>query len=54
MLKELATHELISWFKAIQSTAPFFVLDQMMELAASALPEAQLNTIQEAIAVELV
>lgn len=54
MLKGLSTNEIIGWFKTIQSTAPSFVLDQMMELATSALPEAQLNVIQEAIAVELV
>lgn len=54
MLKGLSTNEIIDWFKAIQATAPSFVMDQMLELAATALPEAQLNTIQEAIAVELV
>lgn len=54
MLKGLATNEIIGWFKIIQATTPAFVLDQMMELAATALSEAQFSTIQEAIAVELV
>ena len=54
MLKGLATHEIIEWFKAIQATAPAFVLDQMMSLAESALDEHQCKMVQEAIALELV
>ncbi|HCL05875.1 MAG TPA: hypothetical protein DHW64_07910 [Chitinophagaceae bacterium] len=54
MLKGLSTHEIVDWFKAIQATAPSFVLDQMLELAASALPASQLNTIQDAFSAELV
>jgi hypothetical protein len=54
MLKGLATREIIGWFKGIQASAPSFVLDEMLNLAASALPETQLNLVQEAIAVELV
>lgn len=54
MLKGLATHEIIDWFRAIQATALPFVLDQMLALAGSALPASQFNTIQEAISVELV
>jgi len=54
MLKGLSTNEIIDWFKGIQATAPSVVLDQMLALAVTALPETELNTIQEAIAVELV
>ena len=54
MLKGLATHEIINWFKAIQATAPPFVLDQMLELAESALPETVFNQIQESVHTELV
>jgi len=54
MLKGLATHEIIDWFKAIQATAPSFVLDQMLELAASVLPSSKMKTIQNALQVELV
>lgn len=49
MLKGLATHEIIDWFKAIQATAPSFMLDQMLELAALALLPTQFSAIQEAI-----
>ena len=54
MLKGLATHEIIEWFKAIQATAPSFVLDQMMGLAESALDEQQLRIVQETMALEFV
>lgn len=54
MLKGLATHEIIEWFKAVQASAPPFVLDQMMELAASALPAPQLGIVEEALAAEYV
>lgn len=54
MLKGLATQEIIDWFKSIQQMAPPFVFENMMSLAASALPETQLQQIQEALLVELV
>lgn len=49
MLKGLATHEIIEWYKIIQATAPSFILDQMLELAAHTLSPAQFLAIQEAI-----
>ncbi len=54
MLKGLATHEIIDWFKTIQQMAPPLVFENMMSLASSALPNAQLQQIQEALLVELV
>lgn len=54
MLKGLSTYEIVEWFKAIQATAPAFVLDQMMGLAEIALDEQQLRVIQETMGLELV
>lgn len=54
MLKGLSAHEIIDWFKAIQLTAPPFVLDQMFDLATTVLPESQLNTLKESVGIALV
>lgn len=53
MLKGLSIQEIAEWFRAIQATAPSFVMDQMMELAAAALDCADFNEVQKSLALEM-
>ncbi|MBW0161296.1 MAG: hemerythrin domain-containing protein [Sediminibacterium sp. Gen4] len=53
MLKGLSITEIAEWFRAIQATAPPFVMDQMMELAAAALDCADFNEVQKSLALEM-
>ncbi len=53
MLKGLSIQEVAEWFRAIQATAPPFVMDQMMELASAALDCADFNEIQKSLALEM-
>ncbi len=49
MLKGLATHEIISWFKSIRANAPSFVFDEFVQLAERALPADKLRAVQKAL-----
>jgi len=54
MLKGLSIKEIAEWFRAMQVSAPSFVMDQMMELAAAALDCADFNKVQKSLALETV
>lgn len=54
MLKGLAIHEIIHWFRQIQAVVPSFVLDQFLQLAERALSNENFKKLQEALAVSLV
>lgn len=53
MLKGLNIKEIVEWFLAIQNTAPSFVMDQMIELAAAALDSHHFNKLQKSLALEV-
>jgi hemerythrin-like domain-containing protein len=53
MLKGLATHEIIGWFKSIRVTAPAFVFDECIQLAERALPADKLRAVQKALQLSL-
>lgn len=54
MLKGLAIHEIITWFKTIRTTAPSFVFDQFLQLAEKALPADKLRVVQNALQLSFV
>lgn len=49
MMHGLTNAEIINWLKQIKNTAPSFVFESMMQLAADELPEQRLQKIQAEI-----
>lgn len=51
MLKGLAMHEIIDWYRKIQASAPPFVLAEFMELAERALSDEKLKNLHKSLQV---
>lgn len=49
MLKGLAIHEIVDWYRKIQASAPPFVFDEFMELAERALSDEKLKTLHRSL-----
>lgn len=53
MLKGLAIHEIINWYKSIRATAPSYVFDEFLLLAESALSADKLSRLQKSLQLSL-